>query len=90
MAKKTARRSQTGKSSSPRAQARNQKTPSSVALPSVPIMRTAGMAFGALAVLRLIASQFPDERLWGLSYPGFLPLWTELAITALGIAFATP
>lgn len=61
-----------------------------VELPPAALMRPAGAAFAALALLRLVAGQFPDLRLWGLSYPGYLPVWGELLIAALGVALATP
>jgi hypothetical protein len=58
--------------------------------PAAPLLRSAGMLFALLVLLRLLAAQFPDLRLWGLSYGGFLPLWAQLLAAAVGVLFATP
>ena len=59
-------------------------------LPGATLLRSAGTLFALLALLRLLAAQFPDLRLWGLNYGGFLPLWAQLLIAAAGVLYATP
>jgi len=54
------------------------------------LVRPAGILFGILVLLRLIAAQFPEERLWGLSFGAYIPLWTQVALALLGLLFCTP
>lgn len=62
----------------------------SIPMPDASLLRAAGLLFALLALLRLLAAQFPDLRLWGLNYGGFLPLWTQLLLAAAGVLLATP
>ncbi len=90
MAKKASRRPAAAQSKSSRSAKQKKNMAQQEPRPPAALMRSAGAAFAALAVLRLVAGQFPEARLWGLSYPGYLPVWGELLIAALGIALATP
>ncbi|MBR9977550.1 MAG: hypothetical protein KFH87_05630, partial [Bacteroidetes bacterium] len=54
------------------------------------LIRFGGAAFALLAVLRLIAAQFPEARVWGLNTAAWLPLWMQVALAILGVLAATP
>jgi hypothetical protein len=54
------------------------------------LARAAGAVFAALALLRLLAAQFPAARVWGLNTPAWLPVWLQFAVTAVGLLAATP
>ncbi|MDH7515207.1 MAG: hypothetical protein QHI48_04955 [Bacteroidota bacterium] len=59
------------------------------AYPEVPVWRV-GIAFGVLALARVVTSFFPAERLWGLHHTAFLPAWTTWTLAAAALAFCTP
>lgn len=48
------------------------------------------LPFVALLVLRLVASFFPEARLWGVNIHAWLPLWLTVVISVVGVLFAMP
>jgi glycopeptide antibiotics resistance protein len=57
-------------------------------LPSKTLLYRTGAVFVMLVLLRSIAAYFPDERLWGLSYLSYLPVWFSYAISVTGLILA--
>jgi glycopeptide antibiotics resistance protein/tetratricopeptide (TPR) repeat protein len=55
--------------------------------PKMWMYRTGGV-FVLLVLLRLIAAYRPESRLWGLSYPAYLPEWSMYAISGMGVLLA--
>ena len=57
-----------------------------------PLRNRVLMGSGALLilVLRLLASQFPNDRLWGLNYFAFISQNAVIVACAVGILLATP
>ncbi|MCB2203852.1 hypothetical protein KQI65_03820 [bacterium] len=91
MAKKAAK--QQGQSKRKPVPSRQDKSSASAprpALPAATLLRSAGGAYALLVLLRVVAARFPEARLWGLSFPGYLPEWAELLTAALGLALASP
>ncbi len=66
-----------------------EKKSTGASAPDSALLLRSGMLFAALAIVRLVAAQFPEARLWGLSYAAYLPEWAMYAGTALGLLFAT-
>lgn len=48
------------------------------------------LPFVALLALRLVASFFPEARLWGVNIHAWLPLWLTVVISVVGVLFAMP
>ncbi len=87
MAKSAARRGKAANKEQPAASHRRMETSP---LPPASFRWTAGALFAGLALLRLAADRFPEARLWGLSFPGYLPSWMELLIAFFGLLLASP
>lgn len=54
------------------------------------LARPAGLLFGILVLLRLLAAQFPEARLWGISFGAYLPIWVQVVVAALGLLLCSP
>lgn len=63
--------------------------PAPVSIPH-DLVVSAGTAFAVLALLRFVAAQFPEARVWGLNAAAWLPGWVQIAFAIVGLVFATP
>jgi len=54
------------------------------------LQRVFAGAFLLLVLLRFVASFFPKERLWGINYFAYLPMWANVGLTLIGVVCCVP